>query len=111
DTTFRPTVTALQPLYTGGAIPALRRAAAANVDLAEARRQEAVSLESVNLARAYFGQVLAVAALKIARETRDGFDLHPHNARRLEEEGMLSHAQTLQVEVARDTAQRQVNRA
>ena len=37
DTTFRPTVTALQPIYTGGAIPALRRAAAANVDLAEAR--------------------------------------------------------------------------
>ena len=111
DTTFRPTVTALQPIYTGGAIPALRRAAAANVDLVEARRQEALNLESVNLARAYFGQVLAAEALKIALETRDGFDLHLHNARRMEEEGMLSRAQTLQVEVARDAAQRQVNRA
>lgn len=111
DTTLRPTVTALQPIYTGGAIPALRRAAAANVDLAEARRQEALNLESVNLARAYFGQVLAAEALKIALETRDGFDLHLHNARRMEEEGMLSRAQTLQVEVARDAAQRQVNRA
>jgi len=111
DTTFRPTVTALQPIYTGGAIPALRRAAAANVDLAEARRQEALNLESVNLARAYFGQVLAAEALKIALETRDGFDLHLHNARRMEEEGLLSRAQTLQVEVARDAAQRQVNRA
>jgi outer membrane protein TolC len=111
DTTFRPTVTALQPIYTGGAIPALRRAAAANVDLAEARRQEALNLESVNLARAYFGQVLAAEALKIALETRDGFDLHLKNARRMEEEGMLSRAQTLQVEVARDAAQRQVNRA
>ncbi|WP_409516151.1 TolC family protein [Brevundimonas sp.] len=111
DTTFRPTVTALQPIYTGGAIPALRRAAAANVDLAEARRQEALNLESVNLARAYFGQVLAAEALKIALETRDGFDLHLHNARRMEEEGMLSRAQTLQVEVARDAAQRQLNRA
>lgn len=111
DTTFRPTVTALQPIYTGGAIPALRRAAAANVDLAEARRQEALNLESVNLARAYFGQVLAAEALKIALETRDGFDLHLKNARRMEEEGMLSRAQTLQVEVARDAAQRQLNRA
>ncbi|MBD3573648.1 TolC family protein [Brevundimonas diminuta] len=111
DTTFRPTVTALQPIYTGGAIPALRRAAAANVDLAEARRQEALNLESVNLTRAYFGQVLAAEALKIALETRDGFDLHLKNARRMEEEGMLSRAQTLQVEVARDAAQRQVNRA
>ena len=111
DTVFRPTVTALQPIYTGGAIPALRRAAAANVDLAQGRREEAMSLEGVNLARTYFGQVLAAEALKIARETRDGLDLHLHNAQRLEEEGMLSHAQTLQVEVARDAAQRQVNRA
>ncbi|WP_295208665.1 TolC family protein [uncultured Brevundimonas sp.] len=111
DTTFHPTVTALQPIYTGGAIPALRRAAAANVDLAQAKQQEAVSLEDVNLARAYFGQVLAAEALKIARETRDGFDLHLRNARLLESQGVLSHAQTLQVEVARDAAQRQVNRA
>jgi len=37
DTAGCPTITALQPLYTGGAIPALQRAAAANVDLAEAR--------------------------------------------------------------------------
>ena len=111
DTTFRPTVTALQPIYTGGAIPALRRAASANVDLAQAKQQEAVSLEDVNLARAYFGQVLAAEALKIARETRDGFDLHLRNARLLESQGVLSHAQTLQVEVARDAAQRQVNRA
>ncbi|NSX34110.1 TolC family protein, partial [Brevundimonas vesicularis] len=108
DTTFRPTVTALQPIYTGGAIPALRRAASANVDLAQAKQQEAVSLEDVNLARAYFGQVLAAEALKIARETRDGFDLHLRNARLLESQGVLSHAQTLQVEVARDAAQRQV---
>src|SRR5690606_38434620 len=92
-------------------IPALRRAAAANVDLAEAKRREAVDLEGVGLAQAYFGQVLAAEALKIALETRDGFDLHLHNARRMEEEGMLSRAQTLQVEVARDAAQRQVNRA
>lgn len=111
DTTFRPTVTALQPIYTGGAIPALRRAAEANLDLAEAKRREAVDLEGVGLAQAYFGQVLAAEALKIAIDTRDGFDLHLNNARRMESEGFLSRAQTLQVEVARDAAQRQVNRA
>lgn len=111
ETAFRPTVTAIQPVYTGGAIPALRRAAAANLDMAEARRSEALNLENVNLARVYFGQVLAAEALSIAIETRDGFDLHLHNARRMQDQGMLSHAQTLQVEVARDAAQRQVNRA
>ncbi|WP_312821280.1 TolC family protein [Brevundimonas sp.] len=111
ETSFRPTVTAIQPIYSGGAIPALQRAAQANVALAEARRAEAGELESVNLVRAYFGQVLAAEALKVAIDTRDGFDLHLRNARRMEAEGVLAHAQVLQVEVARDTAQRQVNRA
>ncbi|MBN9466938.1 TolC family protein [Brevundimonas sp.] len=111
DTAFRPTVTALQPIYTGGAIPALQRAAAANSDLAQARRREAMDLESVNLARAYFGQVLAAKAVRIATDTRDGFDLHLRNARRMEEEGVLSRSQRLQVEVARDASQRQLERA
>ena len=111
ETSFRPTVTAIQPIYSGGAIPALQRAAQANVALAEARRAEAGELESVNLVRAYFGQVLAAEALKVAIDTRDGFDLHLENARRMEREGVLARAQVLQVEVARDTAQRQVNRA
>lgn len=111
DTAFKPSVTAIQPIYTGGAIPALRRAAGASADLAEARLQEAIDLEAVNLARAYFGQVLASQAVQIAKDGRDGFDLHLHNARRMQEEGLLSRAQVLQVEVARDTAQRQLNRA
>ena len=108
---FRPAVTAIQPIYTGGAIPALRRAAGANADLAEARLQEAVDLESVNLARTYFGQVLATEAVQIARDTRDGFDLHLRNAQRMQDEGLLSRGQVLQVEVARDTAQRLLNSA
>jgi len=111
ETSFRPTVTAIQPIYTGGAVPALQRAAAANLDLAEARRTEAAELESVNLVRVYFGQVLAAEALEVAIETRDGFNLHLENAQRMEREGVLARAQVLQVEVARDTAQRQVNRA
>ncbi|QYC11063.1 TolC family protein [Brevundimonas nasdae] len=111
DTAFRPTLTALQPIYSGGAIPALQRAAAANVDMAQARRREAMDLEGVNLARAYFGQVLAAEAVRISTDTRDGFDLHLRNAQRMEREGVLSHAQTLQVQVARDASQRQLDRA
>lgn len=111
ETSFRPTVTAMQPIYSGGAIPALQRAARANLQLAEGRRAEAAEIESINLVRAYFGQVLAQEALRVATETRDGFDLHLTNARRMEAQGVLAHAHTLQVEVARDTAQRQVNRA
>ncbi|HUH11301.1 MAG TPA: TolC family protein [Brevundimonas sp.] len=111
DTSFRPVATAVMPIYTGGAIPALRDAASANVDMARARQAEAGNLESVNLVRAYFGQILTQEALSIARDTRDGFDLHLRNAQAMEREGFLSAGQRLQVQVARDAAQRQVDRA
>lgn len=111
DTSFRPVATAVMPLYTGGAIPALRDAAGANLDMARARQAEAGRLESVNLVRLYFGQTLTHEALIIARDTRDGFDLHLRNAEAMEREGFLSAAQRLQIQVARDAAQRQVDRA
>ncbi len=111
QTAFRPTVTALQPLYTGGAIAAARRAAGANLDLAEAQQREAVALGDLNLARAYFGQALAEQSAQIALETRDGFDLHLRNAERMQAQGVLSRSQVLQVQVARDGAQRQLERA
>lgn len=111
DTSFRPVATAVMPIYTGGAIPALRDAAGANVDMARARQAEAGNLESVNLVRVYFGQILTHEALTIARDTRDGFDLHLRNAQAMEREGFLSAAQRLQVQVARDAAQRQLDRA
>lgn len=111
DTSFRPVATAVMPIYTGGAIPALRDTAGAGVELARARAAEARNLETVNLARLYFGQELTRQSVEIARETRDGFDLHLSNARKMERQGFLSTAQRLQVEVARDAAQRQLDRA
>lgn len=111
DTSFRPVATAVMPIYTGGAIPALREAADANIDMARARQSEAGNLESINLVRIYFGQTLTREALTIARDTRDGFDLHLRNAQAMEREGFLNAAQRLQVQVARDAAQRQLDRA
>jgi outer membrane protein TolC len=111
DTVVRPVATAVMPLYTGGAIPAVKDAAQANVHLARARQAEAKDLESINLVRAYFGQSLTYQALLIARDTRDGFDLHLRNAQSMERQGMLSASQRLQFQVARDAAQRQLDRA
>ena len=79
--------------------------------MARARQAEAGNLESVNLVRVYFGQILTREALTIASDTRDGFDLHLRNAQAMEREGFLSAAQRLQVQVARDAAQRQLDRA
>jgi len=108
---FRPTASAIVQLYSGGAIAAAQDAAAAAVALARARRassQDAVQLE---LVRDYFGQVLASAVLTIAKDTRDGFDRHLADAIKLERQGVINRAERLQAEVARDTAQRAVERA
>jgi len=111
QTTFRPVVSAVMPLYTGGAIAAGREAAAANVGLVRAVREQTRDLEDVQLVQQYFGVVLARQAVRIAADTRDGFELHLRNAQLMEREGVLSTAQRLQVQVARDTALRQYDRA
>lgn len=111
DTVFRPSVTAALPLYTGGAIPAVQRGAGATVALARAKEAGAQSLSQIQLVQAYFGQQLAQALLASAVETRDGFDRHLANARAMEREGVLPRAGVLQVQVARDAAQRAVERA
>ncbi|MHB8284506.1 MAG: TolC family protein [Caulobacteraceae bacterium] len=108
---FRPTATAVLPIYTGGAIPALQGAAQAGVDEARAQQASTRDLLRLDLVRAYFGQVLAVQALAISRDTRDGFDRHLFDAKALEAQGAISHARVLEVQVARDAAQRQLERA
>jgi len=106
DTIFRPTVTAALPLYSGGAIPAIQRGALAGVALARAQAAGAQSLADVRLVQLYFGQQLAEQLLLSTTQTRDALDRHLANARIMEREGVLPHVRTLQVEVARNTAER-----
>lgn len=110
-TLFHPTVTAILPLYAGGAISAMQRGAKAAATATEARAEATRQALQLNLVQAYFGQVLAARTLSVARATRDGFDAHLANARKLQRAGQLSHAQTLQVEVARDASQRALDEA
>ena len=111
ETLFRPTVAALAPLYTGGLIDATRDAAKAGVRQADAELTIAGDEALLLLVQAYFGQQLAAQVLRVSTETRDGFDLHLRNAEKLEREGFISKAQRLQVQVARDAAARQYERA
>lgn len=105
-TLFHPTITAIQPLYTGGAIPAAQAGAKATAEMASAQSASTRDLVNLRLVHAYFGQQLAARSMKIARETRDGFDQHLSNATQMEQQGVLSYSRRLQVTVARDTAQR-----
>ena len=111
QTVFRPVATALMQLYSGGAISAAQDAAAAAVAIARARRASAQDTVQLELVRDYFGQVLAAEVLAIAKDTRDGFDRHLSDAIKLEQQGVIDRAQRLQAEVARDAAQRALERA
>lgn len=111
DTVLRPNLTAVMPLYSGGAIPAVQRGAAAASALARAKQAGVRDLAQIRLVQTYFGQQLAAALLASAIETRDSLDRHLSNAQSLFREGVIPRARVLEVQVARDTAQRAVERA
>ncbi len=111
DDAFRPTVQAVLPLYSGGAIPAIKRGARAGTALAESRVRAAQDLTQVNLIRAYFGQIAAEALVVSARESLDALDGLLSDAIKLEREGFIPRARRLEAQVARDAADRQYQRA
>lgn len=111
ETLFRPTVTAVAPIYTGGLITATKEAAKAGVRQADAELAASTDLTVLRLVQAYFGQQLAAQVLQVSTENRDGFERHFQDALKIEREGFISKAQRLQVQVARDAAQRQYERA
>lgn len=106
ETVFRPAITAAMPLYTGGAIPAVQKGADAAVGIARAKQAGGQDLARVNLVRAYFGQKVAAQLTRSTRDQLEAFDRHLSDARTLEANGVLAHARVLEVEVARNTAQR-----
>lgn len=102
---------AIWPIYTGGKVTAANRAAEAQVrDATEQRRLTAQSL-ATELARRYFALRLALSARDVGTEVLAGLDRHLHDAKRLEEEGLISRAERLHAEVARSEADRQLRRA
>ena len=96
------------PLYTGGKIDAARDAAAARLADASAAKRGAEESLSAELARRYFSARLAARAVAVREEVLSGLDEHVKNAKRLEEEGFLSRAESLHAEVARSDADREL---
>ncbi len=111
DSSFRPTISAGMPLYTGGAIPAIQRGAQAVAGIARATQAEGRNITRLNLVRTYFGQQVAEQLVKSTRQTRDGLDRHLADARKLEQQGVIARARVLEVQVARDAADRALQRA
>jgi outer membrane protein TolC len=108
---FRPVVSAVMPLYSGGQIGATQNAARAGVREAEAGVADTSQSLTLQLVQAYFGQQLAAAVLEVRTDARAGLEQHFQNSRKLEQQGFASRAQVLQAQVARDDAERDYRKA
>ena len=111
DTVFRPAVTAVMPIYTGGAISAVQDGADAAVGVTRAKQAGGHDVSRVGLVRTYFGQQVAARLTGSTRQTLEGFERHYSDAVKLEQNGVIPRARVLQVQVARDAAQRAHERA
>jgi outer membrane protein TolC len=108
---FRPVVSAVMPLYSGGQIGATQSAARAGIREAEAGVADTGQSIALQLVQAYFGQQLAAAVLAVRTDARAGLERHFQDARKLEQQGFASRAQVLQAQVARDDAERDYQKA
>lgn len=108
---FRPTVSGLWSIYSGGKISAVQQAAQAAVAGANAELSAVRQTVMVQLVQLYFGQQLAQKVVQIRRDVRDGLDQHLQNAIKLEQGGLITKAQRLQAQVAFDATQREYQRA
>ncbi|MEW4468318.1 TolC family protein [Parasphingorhabdus sp. JC815] len=108
---LRPVLSAQMPIYAGGKIRATQQGAKAQVAQATAELNIAAENGVMQLIQAYFSQQLAEQAYDIRTQVRNGLDRHLSDTSKLEREGFVSRAQLLQVQVARDEAEREMQQA
>lgn len=111
DVVVRPNITAIMPIYTGGALEAVTDAAKAQVTMAQGGRDLARGASGLRLAEAYFGAQLARQLEVSTRQTLASAERHLGDVRAMEREGVVPHSLTLEAVVARDAAQRANDRA
>ncbi len=101
DQFSRALLTLNWPIYTGGKIKAANAAAAAEVENARQLRSQTENELVGELVHRYFALRLAQAARDVYQQVLVGTERHLWEAARLEEEGMIAHAERLHAEVAR----------
>lgn len=111
DKLFRPTISAVMPIYAGGSIQAAQNIARIGYEKAQLNHQQVQDQQTFKLAEAYFGQQLANYLAQAGAQNLKALQQHLYNARQLEQQGMISRSQRLQVEVATQAAQRQYDQA
>ena len=104
-------VSAVWPLYLGGATDHVRGLAQAQTDEERADAAHTGNELSTLLVQRYFGAQLAARAARLRNAARDNVVQHDNAAQRLLDAGLISRAERLQARVALGEAQRNATRA
>jgi len=104
DDVWNASLRALWPLFTGGKISAATDIAEAQQVEAEFRLKMEEQVKFEELAKYYFGVVLAERVLETRVEVQDGLAEHLDHAVKLEEQGQIARVERLQAAASHDRA-------
>jgi len=88
------------PLFTGGLITAAGKAAEAYEERSAGKYRQIQDEQITELIQRYYGLQMATQLVKVRQEVRAGIGKHLSDAKKMEENGMISRAQRLYADVA-----------
>ncbi|KAA8733317.1 TolC family protein [Acinetobacter qingfengensis] len=106
DQVFRPTVSVIMPIYTGGLISKAKSATHINAERSILSTQQQQDTDRFELIQSYFNVQLLQQLYQSSLENADAMQKHLDNALKLEQQGFISKGQRMQFEVARNNALR-----
>ncbi len=93
------------PVFTGGKIRAANKLMDAKIDEATYQLDETKNKLNTELVERYYGYRLVSKAVKLKKEAYDAMLLHQTHANKMEENGMISKAQRLYIDLSVSNAQ------
>jgi len=101
----------LWPIFTGGKIRAANKAMDANIDEALYKIEATENELNTELVERYYGYRLSEKAVELYKASYDAMLLHLDHAKKMEENGMISKAQRLYVEMSVSAAKMEWQKA
>jgi len=99
------------PIFTGGKITAANRAAKASANEQLEKTRMITNAEITTLVQRYYGLQLFIEVVKVRNTVLDGMHHHLENARKMEQNGIISEAERLHAEVAYAQAEKEFKKA
>lgn len=96
------------PIYTGGKINAANRAARLSEQAAAEKGAQTRNALVSELVERYYGLSLAMQAVKVREQVYEAMKIHLHDARAMEENGIIARSERLYVEVKAAEAHREL---